>query len=171
MAAKSPTKLVKSKKVREDINLSSMLDLMTIILLFLLKSFSTSSGMVSDVEGLNLALSSTDQAPIKALTLAIDMDAVWLDTDGKRTEQFESISEMMAESDDPASMLLPGLYTFLSGKAGEAKKMEEQFGVKFNGEITLLADSTVPYNAVLKVMATCFKAGYGLTEFVVAKKD
>ena len=147
-----------------------MMDMMTIILLFLIKSYSATGMLIQDVEGINIPVSTTAGSPKKVLTLAIDDEAVWLDRDGQRVERFESMDVLMAESDDPAAMVLPGLFTFLENEARQGRE-RENYGVKFTGEINIMADAQVQYNAILKVLKTCYNAGFSQTDFVVLKED
>jgi biopolymer transport protein ExbD len=166
----APTTLKKRVQESENLNLSSMMDLMTIILLFLIKSYSSTGMLIQDVEGINLPLSTTATSPKKVLTLAVDAEAVWLDRDGQRVERFESMDFLLTESDDPAAMTLPGLSSFLESEA-EMGREREQYGVKFTGEINIIADAQVQYNAILKILQTCYRAGFPQTDFVVLKED
>jgi biopolymer transport protein ExbD len=55
--------------------------------------------------------------------------------------------------------------------AREAKRMEELYGTKFSGKVTIQGDREIPYKLLVKVMATCGKADYPNMRLVVYKKE
>ncbi|MDW7681679.1 MAG: biopolymer transporter ExbD, partial [bacterium] len=55
--------------------------------------------------------------------------------------------------------------------AREAKRMEEQYGTKFSGKVTIQADKEIPYKLLIRVMATCGQAEYPNMRLVVYKKE
>ncbi len=59
-----------------ELNMNSMMDMMTIILLFLLKSFSTDGALVAPSENLTLPTSFRVEKPKKELNVAISNDAI-----------------------------------------------------------------------------------------------
>nr|HQV31996.1 biopolymer transporter ExbD [Calditrichia bacterium] len=54
----------------EELNLTSMMDAMTIILLFLLKTYSTTGAIISPSSDLKLPYSLSTEAPHKELTVS-----------------------------------------------------------------------------------------------------
>ena len=67
-----PSKSKKNLKEEEgSLNMNSMMDMMTIILLFLLKSFSTEGALITPSEQLRLPVSQQGEKPKKELTVSI----------------------------------------------------------------------------------------------------
>ncbi len=162
--------------------LASMMDMMTIILLFLLKSYSTTGVLVTQVDDMELPDSTVKTKPREALSIVVDSGAlsqipgVYIEKEGARQDLLDEGNALLTvpsgdQALDPDAMILSGLEAFLSDKAAEARELEKQYGVPFEGEITIQADAFVPYNSILKVLATCGAVGYNMTEFVVVKKD
>ena len=58
------------------LNMNSMMDMMTIILLFLLKSYSTEGALASQSESLALPVSSRTQKPKKEVNVSIASDVI-----------------------------------------------------------------------------------------------
>ena len=56
-----------------------MMDILTVLLLFLLKSFVVEGEVISPVPGVNLPESSSDQAPQSALVVAVFDDTIMID--------------------------------------------------------------------------------------------
>ena len=63
-------------KKEGELNMNSMMDMMTIILLFLLKSFSTDGALVAPSQDLTLPTSFQTEKPKKELNVAISQDAI-----------------------------------------------------------------------------------------------
>jgi len=162
--------------------LASMMDMMTIILLFLLKNYSATGALVTQVDHLELPESTAQDNPVKVLSIVVDsgrftgVPGVYVEENGERTEALDDGAALYSvpggeAAFDPEAMLLPGLKAFLGEQAVEARALEQDFGIPFDGKITIQADAAVAYNAILKVLATCGSAGWNMTEFVVIKKD
>lgn len=162
--------------------LASMMDMMTIILLFLLKSYSATGALVTQVDYIDLPESTVKTNPVVALSIVVDsgrlsgLAGVYVEKDGVRTDLLDGGPVLYGvpggeAAFDPRAMILPGLEQFLSEQAAEARDLEANFGIPFEGQITIQADAAVNYNSVLKVLATCGSTGYNMTEFVVIKKD
>src|SRR5881628_3080395 len=77
------------------VNLISMMDILTVLLLFLLKSYVAEGEVMVPAPGVNLPASSAEQSPKASLIVAIDGDAIRV-----QNEVVASASEAMA-SEDP----------------------------------------------------------------------
>ncbi len=181
--AAAPSKLRKHPGSGEaKMPLSSMMDMMTIILLFLLKNYSTSGALLTQVGDLELPFSNVDTKPKTALSIVVDSGTdsgvvgVFVEHDGNRTEILDDGATLYhvptgEEAYSPDAMILPNLFEYLQAQAAEGKEMEAQYGVPFEGMINIHADQYVNYNSILKVLATCGRSGYNKTEFVVVKSE
>ena len=106
--AYAPSKAKSLKKEEAGLSLNSMMDMMTIILLFLIKSMSTSGAMVRPSQFLELPEGVRTVEPEKALSLLISTDGVLEDMEAE-----PRILSSAAELDNEANMVLPGLEAFL----------------------------------------------------------
>jgi hypothetical protein len=179
----APSHMIKHRGAPEGpMPLASMMDMMTIILLFLLKSYSTTGVLVAQVDDMELPNSTVKTNPRAALSIVVDSGAlsqipgVYIEEEGRRKDLLDEGVDLLTVPSgeaamNPDAMILGGLEVFLNEKADEARELERQYGVPFEGEITIQADAFVPYNSILKVLATCGSAGYNMTEFVVVKTD
>jgi hypothetical protein len=168
--------------VPQGIPLTSMMDLFTIVLLFLIKSYSASGSLVMEVDQLELPASNINTTPREALSIVVDsgrlsgVAGVFTESGGERQELLDDAGSLLGQAAgaaafDPRSMILRGLENFLLVKAAEARDLETRFGIPFQGEITIQADAAVDYNSILKVLATCGSAGFNMTEFVVVRSS
>jgi biopolymer transport protein ExbD len=144
------------------LNLTSMMDMFTIILLFLLKNFSTEGMLIQPSEYLTLPSSTIEKSPEVALDLVISKEWVMVNHD-----PVEKVSNIITSE----KLVIKKLQEKLLVYAREAKRMEELYGTKFSGKVTIQGDREIPYKLLVKVMATCGKADYPNMRLVVYKKE
>jgi len=147
-------------KVR--VNLTSMMDMFTIILVFLLKTYSTEGMLIQPSEYLTLPSSTIEQSPEVALDLVISKEWVMVNH-----EPIEKVSNIMSQK----RLIIESLKNKLEVYAREAKRMEELYGTKFSGKVTIQGDKDISYNLLVKVMATCGKSDYPNMRLVVYRKE
>jgi len=147
-------------KVR--LNLTSMMDMFTIILVFLLKTYSTDGMLIQPSEFLTLPTSTIEKSPEVALDLVISKEWIMVNH-----EPVVTVAEVVASG----GLIVPGLKEKLEVYAREAKRMEELYGTKFSGKVTIQGDKEIPYQLLVKVMATCGKSDYPNMRLVVYKRE
>ena len=139
----------KSKKHRtetsEELNLTSMMDAMTIILLFLLKTYSTSGAIISPSSDLKLPYSLSVQPPEKQLTVSVTQENILVSD--KRIMDISSVNAGIP--------IIGPLYSELNQRAQEAKQNEIQYAIPFSHEVIIVADENVPFQLLYKVVYTC----------------
>ena len=152
------------------LNITPMLDMMTIILVFLLKSFASSSADVN-VSNLSLPHSSTKLEIEEALQLMITQDEILLDQ--KVVAALDKGGQLKV-SDLPEGVngyLVQPLYDALESRAEYFKRIEEYGGTQFVGRIAVIADKRTPYQTVFKVLYTAGRAEFGSFRLFVQKPD
>ena len=135
---------------KEDLNLTSMMDMMTIILLFLLKTYSTTGQIMTPSEDLKLPYSLSDNQPKKELTVSVTRHDILVGTD-----VLMSLQDL-----DMNDNLIQPLFMRLKELAEEAKKNEAQFGKPFTHEVIIEADENTPFQVLVKVLYTCGQSEY-----------
>ena len=141
-----PSRAKKHKTVADDeLNLTSMMDAMTIILLFLLKTYSTTGAIISPSSDLKLPYSLSIQAPHKELTVSVTRENILVSDEPVMT---------IGDIDQNLAIITP-LFTELDRRAEEAKKNEENYAIPFTHEVIVVADETVPFQTLFKVIYTC----------------
>ncbi|MBD3346954.1 MAG: hypothetical protein GF401_18020 [Chitinivibrionales bacterium] len=147
------------------LNITSMMDMFTIILVFLLKSFSTQGQLVTPAKGLLLPASSIERTARQAQTIKISENSIAVE-DVQAVDE-TGYEELLAQKD----FLIEPLYDVLIKFAEEAKRLAEATGDEFSGEITIQGDVEIPYNVLTRVMYTCGQAGYPVMNLVVYRKE
>lgn len=144
------------------LNLTSMMDMFTIILVFLLKTYATEGQLIQPSESLALPKSTIQTAPETALDLVVSKETVMLND--KPIVNLESVKQ-------EKGYIIQPLRDELLFHALEAKKMEQQFGVPFSGKVTIQGDKDMEYRDLVKVMATCGASEYPNMRLVVYQKE
>ncbi|MFQ5770171.1 MAG: ExbD/TolR family protein [bacterium] len=149
---------IKSAKL----NLTSMMDMFTIILVFLLKTYATQGQLLQPSEYLTLPKSTVKTPPETALDLVVSKEVIMLND--KKIIDLEQVKKQKDYIIEPLKKQL--LY-----HAVEAKNMEAQFGVPFSGKVTIQGDQNLEYKELVKVMATCGASEYPNMRLVVYRKE
>jgi biopolymer transport protein ExbD len=173
-AKKLYRKLLRQVPEGEDItylNITPMMDMMTIILVFFLKSFSVSVENISLGDDLMPPNSSSQVKPHEAVEVTITRAALLVESEPvaaiKRGEVDASVKR-----DGASGYLINPLLQQLQKHTTRLKKIEKMTGGKmpFKGELLLIADQTIPYRLVSEVLYTAGQAEYGKYRLVVLKK-
>ncbi|MBN1349669.1 biopolymer transporter ExbD [candidate division KSB1 bacterium] len=149
------------------LNLTSMMDMFTIILVFLLKTYSTEGQLINPSDHLELPKSTVQTPPEVALDLVVTRKEILVNDSPVLLEASEDPAKLVA---DEYKLIITPLLNKLTTFAKEAKKMEELYGTKFSHKVTIQGDYRLPYKLLVKVMATCGRAEYGNMRLVVYKK-
>ena len=151
----------KRRKPAAKLQLNSMMDLMTVILLFLIKSYSASGGLIQQSDFVDLAEAKRDQEIKKAVALLLSPDGVEIDNPENRVP-IAGINEL--ENQDV--VVVPSLEAYLI----EQREFKRSTGAPFHGEVTIQCDKAIKYDWLLKVINTCGQTEFATIDFVIIKK-
>ncbi len=182
-AAKSPgevSRLAGKKAIRsyarklgepdviKDLNITPMMDMMTIILVFLLKSFSSSTEAITQDQNLSLAPSLTPLKAKQAIMLTVTKRVILVEGEGVAPISNGKIDPAL-KRDGENGYYITALVDQLTKVAARERKVAEYQGAKFDGEIMIVADRGTPYRLVTEVLYSCGQAGYANYRLVVLK--
>ena len=136
--------------------LTSLIDVMTILLVFLLKSFSVEGDLVRPSEDLALPESRSIQRPKPALNVEITTSGI--NVDGQPVAPLSSAA-------DTDSMLVPELDTWLRGLLQLTGNGDKEH------EVNIQCDKTMDFKIVKKVMFTCARSHYSIFSLLVMEKE
>jgi biopolymer transport protein ExbD len=166
------------RKVREaagevkELNITAMMDMMTIILVFLLKSYSASSLSVNLSEELKLPPSTTQVQPQDNINVTISLKEVAVND--KATVKVENgvIPAGYKEEGRADSFYVGAVYDALK-KEVDKQKYIAQYNVRapFTGRVNVIADKRVPYRTLMEVLYTAGQAELGEYKFMVLKNE
>lgn len=144
------------------LQITSMADIFTIILVFLLKSYSTGLATVSPSQGVLLPEASAQTQMKDALKVEILRDAVMVDA--KATVSLKNFSFPGSAADAPNAKS-EEVYDAL---LGSRKRMK---GNMTDSHLLLLADQRTPYATLKKVMNSAASAGFVDLQLAVVQAD
>ena len=135
------------------LNLIPMMDVLTVLVLFLL--FHSFNGELPE-QRIELPVSAVETRPRETLAIVVNPEAVMIQgTPVVRT------SELYEDR----------IGTVVQIKA-RLEELERDIGMTAHEskEITLLADKTIPFKVLKKIMSTCTASGYGRISLAVVQK-
>ena len=130
--------------------MNSMMDMMTIILLFLLKSYSTEGALASQSASLSLPISDRIQKPKKEVNVSVATDAILVN----------EVPLMRTSEIGKDEILIAPLSAKLQEYAQNERQLEIEAGKEFLHEVIIQGDKTIPFETLFKVMYTCSKSDF-----------
>ncbi|MGE3975832.1 MAG: ExbD/TolR family protein [Bdellovibrionales bacterium] len=153
-----------------ELNLTAMVDMFTIILIFLLRSYSTSAVQLTPADRLSLPASYTSSHPVEALKMIVGKHGIYVD-DVKVIELAEGrLDKKEMDSKDP--QFLRALFNELDKQAQKSRDIAAvNESLKFDGKIILQADRDINYALLKKVMYTATIAGFNDVKMAAVAVD
>ena len=146
-----------------DLNITSMMDMFTIVLVFLLKNFATEGNLLTSADNLILPISLKSQNPTEvSMNIVVDKD--WVLVDDQQIMKTQDVKQQDSLNLEPVLNIL------------KEKRTEEEESAMAGiidasiGKIVLQFDKNLIYDIVTKMVATCGYAGYTNVKFAVTKQ-
>jgi biopolymer transport protein ExbD len=125
--------------------MTSLIDILTLLLVFLIQSFNAEGTLVTQSPDLELPVSSSSKTPAPSLTLEVTRTDV--EAEGKKLASIDSFKSSK-------DMLIDNVFKWLSRrKSGASSPAEPK-------PIIIQCDKELEFNVVKRVLYTCSKAGY-----------
>jgi biopolymer transport protein ExbD len=155
----------------EELNITAMLDMMTIILVFLLKSYSASSTAVTLSEDLMLPRSSSQQAVEEAIRVTITRREISVE-DKVVCHLVNGAVDPSAKRDGDAGYFITPLFNKLREHVAHLERISRlNPGVKFKGKIIIIGDKAISYRLLTEVLYTAGQARLGNFRLMVLRKE
>jgi biopolymer transport protein ExbD len=167
-AIRSFARKLAEPEVIKDLNITPMMDMMTIILVFLLKSFSSTTATITFDQNLQVPASMTQLKPKLAVTVTVTKKVILIEGDAIAPVNAGRVDPAVKRDGENGYYITP-LVEILEKHARREKKVAEMTGQKFDGELMLVADSTTPYRLLTEVIYSCGQAEYGNYRLLVLK--
>jgi biopolymer transport protein ExbD len=155
-------------EVVKDLNITPMMDMMTIILVFLLKSFSSSASTITFDSNLQVPKSSTQLRMKLALAITVTKKVILVEGDAIAPINLGRVDPTVKRDGENGYYITP-LVEILEKHAKREKKVAELTGQKFDAQLMIIADQTTPYRLLTEIFYSCGQAGYANYRLVVLK--
>ena len=148
---------------REDahLNLIPMIDILSVMVAFLLV-YTTNVEVVQNAKGVEIPQSTADVQPKQSVVVMITKDQLFV-----QNELIATIRDIRESGTPLIEPLRAVLERPMLANTAPASGNEELA----TREITVLADKSLSYDVVKKVMATCTAASYGKISLAVIEKE
>ncbi len=145
------------------LRLTAMIDMFTILLVFLLKSFSVEGEIMSVAKDLRLP-ESTAQTPPKAAPILVVTNE-WIILDGTPVEKVETV---LTQRDNIINSLKARLQQI---RAFSESLAQLNANMRFKGNIAIQGDKEIPFGLLKKIMFTCGQVGFNDMLLVVNQAE
>jgi biopolymer transport protein ExbD len=151
----------------KELNITAMMDMMTILLVFLLKSFASSSAALTASEDVRPPVSSTRATPKDTVAVTVTPRNILV---GEK-KVLNLRNGQFAPEDIDGRLVLP-LDVQLKKEVEKLKYIAERNPTApFNRELSVIADKSIPYDLLLTVLYTAGQNELENYRFVVLQKE
>lgn len=152
------------------IQITSMVDMFVILLVFLLKSYSTSPVIITPSDGMTLPASTATKDPVDSLKLMVSKSGVFVE-DKKIIDLKDGVIDVK-DVDPSDTQFIRTLYTELDTQASKTRTIaSKNETIEFDGKVLMQADRGLNYETLRKVMYTAMMAGYSDVKIAVLSKE
>jgi biopolymer transport protein ExbD len=140
------------------LNLTPMIDMMTILLVFLIKNYSTDPSFLTNTQGIELSQTTSDTGAPDKPVLIIGKDGILLD--GQTLVSFPSGIPSKAYL---GSKVVPELM--------DALELKKAADADFSGTLILQADKSISYTTLKPLLRTAGVAGFNDIKFAGVTRE
>jgi biopolymer transport protein ExbD len=153
-------RMARNRTIISKMNLTSLMDVFTILVFFLLVNSATTE-VLETPKQIKLPDSVVEAKPRETVVIFVSPEAVMVQ--GEAVALVDDILAMEGENIEPIGERLTALSENIIGV--KTKTVAE------SQEVTILADKSVPFSVLKKVMNTCTGRGYGRISLAVMQKS
>jgi len=152
-------RMSRNRKKVSGLNLTSLMDVFTILVFFLLAN-SGSNEVLTPPKGLMLPDSVVESKPRETVVITVNPEDVLVQGESvvKTAELIEDKALVIPEITDRLTVLGQSIIGISTKTIADSQ------------EVTILADRTIPFNVLKKIMSTCTLSGYGKISLAVNQK-
>lgn len=151
-----------------EIDITSLLDILVILLVFLLKSYNSSGVVLNVPKGIELPTSTSSSLNTAAVIIQVSADKIYVDD-----RVILDTANLPDKTYDEGGRRIVPLFNELVKKKDEIKLLEKSSdqAKKFSGKINMVVDKKIKYSYLKKLMYTSATAGYKSFKFVVMGEE
>lgn len=154
------------------LNITAMMDMMTIILVYLLKSYASAPDNIQPSDDLKLAASMTRIKPEEAVPVAITKKGIMVNDKTVVTVSNGKVPAQYKEGQKETAYLISPLLQAMKNEAEKQKTIARYNKSKdFKGLVMVIGDRMVPYRLLTEVLYTVGQAEFGQYKFAVTANE
>ncbi len=145
------------------LNLTAMVDVFTVLLVFLLKSYSAEGTLTAAAQNLELPASTSSLAPQPTITITISEDALFVEDDRIGA---------LADLTEPDAPYIPALGEALRARVAKMRIIAGSNAPAASpGRVTILGDKDTPFATLERVMYTASMSEFGDIALAVYQQE
>jgi biopolymer transport protein ExbD len=152
-------RMARNKAAVPKLQLTSLMDVFTVLVFFLMINSSTE--MLQQPKNISLPVSVVEAKPRETVVIFVGRDEVLVQ--GVPVARVADIEASASAEIEPISLRLAELSDSVIGLSTQT--------VAESQEVTVLADKSVPFSVLKKIMATCTARGYSRVSLAVVQKS
>ena len=152
----------------KSLTINSLMDAMTIILVFLLINYSVDPIKIDQSNDLQLPSSTTDIDPEQTAALTLSKKGIAFN-DKTVVPVKDGVVDKTYKQGDETSLNIQPLFEVLTEEAANQKQVAQLRGTKFTGLMTIIVHKEMPYRLLTEVMYTAGQAEFQKFKFAVMK--
>jgi len=158
----------RDKREVMDIDITSLLDILVIMLVFLLKSYNATGIIMNIPDDIKIPTSESQDVNTQGVVVQMSAKKIWVDD--KLVIDKENLE---GRTYDYGGRRIIPLFNSLVKKKNVVKQIEKATpeAKKFSGVVNLIVDKKIKYSEIKKVLFTAAEAGYKSYKFVVLGQD
>lgn len=150
------------------VTINSLMDAMTIILVFLLMNYSVDPLRIDSSDDLKLPASTTEISPEASASVTVTANAIVVNDQLVVQIKDGTIDKAFKQGEETSLQIQP-LFEALNEEATRQKNIAQLSGGKFNGVLTVIAHQETPYRLLTEVLYTAGQAEFQKFKFAVLK--
>lgn len=163
----------RKKHVHDDhavhVNINSLLDVLSVILVFLMKSYSANTVQVKPSPALQVPFSHSTQAVQESTAVTVTLKDILVDDLPVMTFESGVVPTNFLSS---GGLLIDPLFQKLQDAVDHQKKIAAvNAKAEFKGIVTIIADRNVPFSLLTEVMYTAGQAQYNKFKFAAIRSE
>jgi biopolymer transport protein ExbD len=157
------------EKSHSELNLTAMMDMMTILVVFLLKNYASTPENITVSDTLAPPRSSAKVPMDVAVTIVVTKDQLLVDN--VAVAQVDLVKgEVVGDTAATKNAPIASLADLLDKKVADMKRLEQMGGAPFEGKILIVADEKTPYAMLMRVLYTAGLAQFSQYKLIVRSK-
>ncbi|MBY0516745.1 MAG: biopolymer transporter ExbD [Bacteriovoracaceae bacterium] len=147
-----------------EVDVTSLLDILTILLAFLINNFDATGVRIHVPAGISLPDSHSQSVNTNGVSIQVSADKIWVEN--KEVLNSETMPDKMYDMDGRRIVSLFNELVSIKESIKQTEKISPD-AVKFSGIANLVLDKSLKYSYIRKIMFTCAEAGFKEYKFVV----
>lgn len=147
--------------------ITTLMDILTVLLMFLLKTYATDPIQFPASSELQLPKSTTNISPSYTVTILVSKTAILVDNEPVLAVKDGKVDGSLKRGGDDAYFITPLSKALADGVEKIRRLAAVNPSIKFEGVVTIVMDGDAPYRLLTEVMYTAGQAEFSKFKFAV----